>query len=106
MMWVVLLLASCCELAFTVFMKLSCGYTNKKYTILTIIASALSIFLLSVATTKLPLGLSYAIWTGLGTIFTVTFGIIVFHESRSKKKLFFMSLVLVGIIGLRLSGSV
>lgn len=106
MMWLVLIIASFCELVFTVFMKLSCGYTNKKYTILTIIASILSIFLLSVATTQLPLGLSYAIWTGLGTIFTVTFGIIVFHESKDKKKLFFMGLVLVGIIGLRLSGNV
>ena len=82
MMWLLLILASCCELAFTVFMKLSNGFQNKKYTVLTIIATTLSIFLLSVATKTLPLGIAYAVWTGLGTIFTV----------------------LIGVIGLRLSG--
>ena len=34
--------------------------------------------LLSVATKTLPLGVSYAVWTGLGTLFNVLFGIIVF----------------------------
>ena len=105
MMWLVLILASCFELAFTVFMKLSNGFRSKKYTLLTVIASAMSIFLLSVAAKTLPLGPAYAVWTGLGTIFTVIFGILVFHESRDGKKIFFMSLVLLGVIGLRLSGN-
>lgn len=104
MMWLVLIGASCFELAFTVFMKLSDGFRRQKYTFLTMIASILSIYLLSVATKTLPLGLAYAVWTGLGTVFTVTFGIVFFHESRDAKKLFFMTLVLIGVIGLRLAG--
>ncbi len=103
MMWVVLILASFCELGFTVFMKLSDGFKNKKYTVLTILTVSLSIFLLSLAVKTLPLGIAYAVWTGLGTIFTVTFGIVVFKESRDRKKLFFMGMVLLGVIGLRLS---
>lgn len=103
MMWVILILASFCELGFTVFMKLSDGFKNKKYTVLTIVTVSLSIFLLSIATKTLPLGVAYAVWTGLGTIFTVSFGIFVFKESRDRKKLFFMGMVLLGVIGLRLS---
>ena len=103
MMWVVLILASFCELGFTVFMKLSDGFKNKKYTVLTILTVSLSIFLLSLAVKTLPLGIAYAVWTGLGTIFTGTFGIVVFKESRDRKKLFFMGMVLLGVIGLRLS---
>lgn len=103
MMWLVLVGASCFELLFSVFMKLSEGFKHKGYTLLTIICTTCSIYLLSVATKTLPLGPAYAVWTGLGTVFTVLFGIAVFHESRDKKKIFFMALVLIGVIGLRLA---
>lgn len=103
MMWGVLILASCCELGFTVFMKLSDGFKNKKYTVLTVLTVSMSIYLLSVAVKVLPLGVAYAVWTGLGTVFNVLFGIFVFRESRERKKLFFMGMILIGVIGLRLS---
>lgn len=50
MMWVLLVCASFCELGFTVCMKLSDGFKNKKFTILTVLITALGIFLLSTAT--------------------------------------------------------
>lgn len=104
MMWTVLVCASFCELGFTVCMKLSDGFKNKKFTVLTVFITGLGIFLLSVATRTLPLGIAYAVWTGLGTVFTVLFGILVFGESRDKKKIFFILLVIAGVIGLRLCG--
>lgn len=103
MMWLILVIASFFELAFAVFMKLSNGLKNVKYTILTLMCSCISIGLLSIATKTLPLGVSYAVWTGLGTLFNVLFGIIVFKESKNPKKLIFMALVLLGVIGLRLA---
>lgn len=102
MNWILVVIASFCELGFTVCMKLSNGFKNKLFTVLTIVISALGIYLLGQATTTLPLGLAYAVWTGLGTIFTVTFGIFVFKESKSPAKLFFLALILVGVVGLRL----
>ena len=103
MMWLILVIASFFELAFAVFMKLSNGLKNVIYTILTLVCSCISIGLLSIAKKTLPLGVSYAVWTGLGTLFNVLFGIIVFKESKSPKKLIFMALVLLGVIGLRLA---
>ena len=84
------------------FMKLSDGFRNKKYTVLTFLTVFLGIFLLSNATKVLPLGVAYAVWTGLGSLFAVFFGIILFKESRDAKKLFFICLVVAGVIGLRL----
>ncbi len=103
MMWLVLICASFFELAFTVCMKLSNGLKNVKYTILTVLSTCASIGLLSIAAKTLPLGISYAVWTGLGTLFNVLFGIFVFKESSSPKKLVFMGMVLMGVIGLRLA---
>lgn len=102
MMWIVLICASCCELGFTVCMKLSDGFKNIKFTLLTVVITFVGIFLLSVATKTLPLGIAYAVWTGLGTVFTVLFGIFVFGESRDKRKLLFILMVIAGVIGLRL----
>lgn len=102
MMWIVLICASFCELGFTVCMKLSDGFKNIKYTVLTVVITFTGIFLLSVATKTLPLGIAYAVWTGLGTVFTVLMGIFFFGESRDKKKLFFIVMVLAGVTGLRL----
>lgn len=103
MMWLVLAGASLFELAFTVFMKLSEGLRVMKYTLLTVVSVALSIGLLSFAVTKLPLGPAYAVWTGLGTVLNVGFGILVFGESRSTKKLLCVAAVILGIVGLRLA---
>lgn len=101
--WGILVLSSFFELAFTVFMKLSDGFKNKKYTVLTVISTVVGIGLLSIAAKTLPLGIAYAVWTGLGTLFTMTFGIFVFKENRDRKKLLFLFFILLGVVGLRLS---
>ncbi len=103
-MWIVLFFSSFFELGFTVFMKLSEGFKKKKFTILCIASSICSVGMLSIATTELPLGVAYAVWTGLGTVLITLFGIAVFKESKNPLKLFFLALVLLGVIGLRLSG--
>lgn len=103
MSWVILICASFFELAFTVCMKMSDGLKNKLYTVLTIVTASLSVILLSLAAKNLPLGIAYAVWTGLGTVFNVAFGIFVFKESKSAKKLIFTGMVLMGVIGLRLA---
>ena len=104
MMWIVLFISSFFELGFTVFMKLSEGFKKKKYTVLCIASTVCSISLLSIATAELPLGVAYAVWTGLGTVLITLFGIAVFKESKNPLKLFFLGLVLLGVIGLRLGG--
>jgi quaternary ammonium compound-resistance protein SugE len=63
---------------------------------------AASLALLGVALKTLPLGTAYAVWTGIGTVGTVVVGILLFGEAASLLRLLCVSLILFGIIGLKL----
>ena len=60
-----------------------------------------SFFFLSQATKTLPLGTSYAIWTGIGALGAVIVGIVLFKEPLSALRIFFAVLLLAGIVGLK-----
>ncbi|MDD6055209.1 MAG: SMR family transporter, partial [Helicobacteraceae bacterium] len=53
----------------------------------------------------IPMGLGYAVWTGIGTAGGVMVGILFFKESSSFWKLFFISLIVLCSVGLKLVGS-
>ena len=82
-------------------MKYSNGFSDLKFSALTIAGMVVSFFFLSQATKVLPLGTSYAIWTGIGALGAVVVGVVIFHESLSPARLLFAALLLVGIIGLK-----
>lgn len=72
-----------------------------KFTVLTIIGMVFSFLFLSQATKQLPLGTSYAIWTGIGALGAVIVGIVLFKESVTAPRMLFVALLLIGIIGLK-----
>ena len=82
MAWLFLLVAGALEVFWSTCLKFSQGF-------------------LSQATKVLPLGTSYAIWTGIGALGAVVVGVVIFHESLSPARLLFVALLLVGIIGLK-----
>lgn len=51
----------------------------------------------------LPSGIAYTVYTGIGAIGTIVFGVIILHESLSWQKVFFTVLLLIGIVGLKMS---
>lgn len=104
MEWIVLIVAGFFEVAFVVNMKLSEGFKKVKYTILTIISASLSFFLLSVALKDISVGTGYAVWTGIGAAGSVLLGMYFFREKKSRKKLFFLSCIIIGVVGLKLFG--
>lgn len=61
-----------------------------------------SLLLLGVAMETIPLGVSYAVWTGMGTVGSVILGIVLYGDSASVKRIFYVSLIVVAVIGLRL----
>ena len=65
---------------------------------------AASYILLAQATRTLPLGTSYAIWTGIGALGAVIVGIVLFHEPATAARIFFAALLLTGIVGLKVTG--
>jgi quaternary ammonium compound-resistance protein SugE len=63
----------------------------------------LSYVFLSLGAKSLPIGTAYAVWTGIGAVGTALYGILFFNESKDFLRIFFIFLIVVGIIGLRLT---
>ena len=67
--------------------------------------SFVSFYLLSVATKSLPIGTSYAVWTGIGAVGMAILGMVLFSESYHWLRLASILLVVGGILGLRLTAA-
>jgi len=100
--WIYLLIAGFFEIFWAVGLKFSQGFSKFLPSILTVIGMLASFYFLSLALKKLPLSIAYAIWTGIGTVGTVLFGVIYFGESISIAKIICVVMIIFGIIGLRI----
>ena len=103
MAWVYLLIAGILETVFAVSLKYSEGFTRLWPTVSFAIASVASFFFLSQALRTLPVGIAYAVWTGIGAAGTAIAGMILLGESREVMKLVSLLFLLGGVVGLRLS---
>ncbi len=83
MAWIFLVFAGLLEVFWSTCLKLSHGFSVMRFTVLTIIGMIFSFLFLAQATKTLPLGTSYAVWTGIGALGAVIIGIILFKESAS-----------------------
>lgn len=104
MSWIYLILAGFGEIGFVLFMKLSDGFKNKRYTVLTCIAAFISFYFLSKSLLEIPIGTGYAIWTGIGAAGSVLIGMLLFGESRDGKRVLFIVMIIAGVVGLKLVG--
>lgn len=68
----------------------------------TLLAIAVTFVLLSIANKKLPIGTTYTVFTGIGTVGTVVCGIVFFHESLSLLKILFITTLFIGVLGLKM----
>ncbi|WP_334333376.1 DMT family transporter [Companilactobacillus sp. HBUAS59544] len=103
MNWIYLIIAGLLEVAWSTTMKLSHGFSKISYTIYTIIGLCLSMLFLSLAIKKLPMSLAYPIWTGIGAVGSVIAGVILFGDKLSPLTWVFVVLLLVSIIGIKVS---
>lgn len=101
--WLFLLAAGFSEIIFAVSLKYNEGFTKLYPSIVTMISGLGSFYLLMLAIKTLPLGTAYAIWTGIGAVGVAILGIILFKESIEWARLLSIALIVVGIIGLKLT---
>ena len=101
MEWIYLILAGLLEVFWSTCLKFSNGFSEIRFTVLTLAGMVLSFVFLSQATKVLPLGTSYAIWTGIGALGAVIVGIVLFREPFTARRIFFVAMLLVGIVGLK-----
>ncbi len=102
MEWIYLLIAGIFETGWAVGLKYSDGLTKFYPVMFTVVTLILSMSLLERALRTLPVGTAYAVWTGIGIIGTTLLGIVLFNESMSLSRIFFIGLIAVGIGGLKL----
>ena len=101
--WVWLIIAGLLEVLFAILLKLSDGFTKPVFTIGFIIATSISFYCLTKAMQTIPMGTAYTIWTGIGAIGVVLYGIIHFNEPANLVRLLLMALLLLSVIGLKLT---
>ncbi|MBQ9245331.1 quaternary ammonium compound efflux SMR transporter SugE [bacterium] len=103
MAWIYLFIAGIIEIVWAIGLKYSNGFTVLIPSIITITGMILSYWFLALAVKTLPIGTSYAVWTGIGAVGAVILGIVLFNEQVSVLRILFILLILSGIIGLKLT---
>lgn len=101
--WIALMVAGACEI-FGVAMLNRFQHTKRVWVaMLIVLGFSTSLFCLSYAMQTLPMGLSYAIWTGIGAVGSALMGMWLYGESKEWKRLGFLAIIISSIIGLKLT---
>ncbi len=104
--WIALIFAGLLEICWAVGLKYTDGFRRPLPSVLVIIAIAISMFLLSWAARTLPIGTAYAIWVGIGALGAAILGIALFDEPLTLARMGFLALLLVAIVGLKVTSEV
>ncbi|AEA61572.1 MULTISPECIES: quaternary ammonium compound efflux SMR transporter SugE [Burkholderia] len=105
MSWILLFIAGLLEIAWAAGMKSSEGFTRLWPSVFTIVTAIGSFVLLAVAMRQLPLGTAYAVWTGIGVVGAFIFGVLLMGEAVTFARVASASLIVIGLIGLKLSSA-
>jgi small multidrug resistance pump len=104
MTWLYLVLAILLEVSGTTCMKLSEGFTRLVPSILLVVFYTLSFGMLTLALKKIDVSVAYAIWSGVGTALIASIGVLWFKEPATALKLISLGLIIIGVVGLNLTG--
>ena len=99
-----LLLAGCCEMGFTFCLGKLKDATGSSYALW--MAGFALLFMISMpllvkATHTIPVGTAYTVFTGIGAVGAVLIGIFVFHDPANFWRIFFITTLILSIIGLK-----
>lgn len=103
MAWLTLIIAGLMETFWATMMKLSHGFSNGWYTLWTLIGLIISMGGLVIATKRLPIGIAYTVWTGIGAVGSVLVGAWLFHDQMTVVTWLFVILLIISIVGIQAS---
>ena len=96
--WTLLLLAIAAEVIGTSCLRLSEGMSRPLPTLLVLVAYAIAMGLLSKVVMSLPLGLTYALWSGIGTVVIVLVGRFAYGQLLGTGQLFGIGMITAGVV--------
>jgi quaternary ammonium compound-resistance protein SugE len=102
--WLILIIGGLFEVAFAFCLgkaKESAGMEMYLWHLAFVATLSISMGMLIKATQTLPIGTAYAVWTGIGAVGTVLVGIFFFKEPTTFWRLFFISTLIISIVGLK-----
>ena len=103
MAWFLLIIAGLLETGWAVGLKYTEGFTRPLPSVLTALGIVGRMYLLSVAAKTLPIGTAYGVWVGIGALGAGVLGIVLFGEAATPSRLFFLLLLLVSVVGLKVT---
>jgi quaternary ammonium compound-resistance protein SugE len=103
MPWLILVAAGLLEILWATALKQSDGFTRLWPSVIGVGGALLSFVLLAVALRDLPAGTGYAVWVGIGAVGVSIAGTIAFGDALSAARVLFLSMIVVGIVGLRIA---
>lgn len=101
MAWVLIVVAGLLEVAWSIGMRYTDGFTRPGPSLLTGAGVAVSMLLLSQAARSLPIGTAYGVWVGIGAAGAAVAGMLLLGEPATAARIFFIGLLLVAVIGLK-----
>lgn len=101
--WIFLIVAGILEAGWAIGLKYTEGFTRLVPSLLTIMAIAVSMFLLARAAQTIPIGTAYAVWVGIGAAGAVFLGHLLFGEPLPAPRIIFLILLIIALIGLKLT---
>ncbi len=101
--WLYLALAILSEVAGTVSMKLSQGFTKMLPSVLLFVFYGVSLALTNLALKRLDVSVVYAVWSGLGTALIAAIGFLWFEEPVTAVKIASLALIILGVVGLNIT---
>src|SRR5690349_10818424 len=103
MHWWILIAAGLLEIGWAIGLKYTDGFTKPLASVLTAAAIVGSMVLLSIAARTIPIGTAYAVWTGIGVAGAATLGVLLLGEAVTPGRLFFLAMLLVAVVGLKMT---
>ncbi|MEU3112363.1 DMT family transporter [Streptomyces albidoflavus] len=103
MAWILLLVAGLLEVGWSIGMKYTEGFTRLWPSVFTGAGIVASMVLLAQAARTLPIGTAYGVWVGIGAAGAAILGMLVLGEPATAARIFFVCLLIVAVVGLKLT---
>ena len=101
--WIYLIFAAATEALFGITLFHSRGFTVFWPALRSIVTGTATAILLGISMKHLPIGISFAVWSGLASVATAAYGIVALNEPRDLMRLALMGLIIAGVAGLKLT---
>ncbi len=100
--YTMLSIAIVCEVAATLSLKAADGFTKFVPSVVVVVGYLLAVYLLSIITRQLSIGVTYAVWSGAGVVLTAGLGIVIYGEKMDLAGIVGITLIIAGVLILNL----